>query len=61
MDTIQIKPSHKALLVRDPETREPLKESGETKPRNVYWLRRIKDKSVVEMKVKAALKKESKQ
>lgn len=45
MATIKIKPLN-GLIVRDPETREPLKAGGEEKPRNPYWLRRIKDKSV---------------
>ncbi len=45
METIKVKPQ-KGLLVRDPITREPLKATGEEKPRNPYWLRRIKDKSV---------------
>lgn len=37
----------KGLLVRDPNTREPLKAAGELKPRNTYWLRRIKEGSVL--------------
>ncbi len=45
METIKVKPQ-KGLLVRDPITRDPLKATGEEKPRNPYWLRRIKDKSV---------------
>ncbi|NOI29554.1 DUF2635 domain-containing protein [Vibrio coralliilyticus] len=52
MRTFKVKPSRKDLLVRDPETRQPLKAAGEVKPRNTYWLRRIKDKSVVEVKAK---------
>ncbi len=40
------KPTTKDLLVRDPITRVPLKASGEVKPRNAYWLRRILDDSV---------------
>ncbi len=51
MREIKIKPK-KELLVRDPITREPLKNSGENKPRNTYWLRRIKDDSVVLMDAK---------
>lgn len=47
--TFKIKPSEKGLLVRDPETRTPLKNAGEEKPRNAYWLRRLQDKSVVEV------------
>ncbi|MBL4830036.1 MAG: DUF2635 domain-containing protein [Aliivibrio sp.] len=42
MQTVRLKPK-KGLLVRDPLTREPLKATGETKPRNTYWLRRIQD------------------
>lgn len=49
MSTINVKPK-KGLLVRDPETREPLKAAGEEKPRTTYWLRRIKDESVIEVK-----------
>lgn len=58
MATIKIKPLN-GLIVRDPETREPLKVEGEEKPRNPYWLRRIKDKSVelvIEEKAKTAKK-----
>ena len=44
MSMIKIKPE-KGLLVRDPITREPLKATGELKPRNTYWLRRINDGS----------------
>ena len=51
MKTIKVKPK-KGLLVRDPETREPLKAKGEEKPRNTYWLRRIKDESVIELTAK---------
>lgn len=49
MREIKIKPKVKGLLVRDPITREPLKASGEMKPRNTYWLRRILDASVIEV------------
>ena len=31
------------VTVRDPETLEPLSESGEKKPQNGYWLRRLND------------------
>ncbi|OCG27188.1 DUF2635 domain-containing protein [Gilliamella sp. HK2] len=37
-----IKPSS-GVTVRDPETLEPLAESGELKPKNSYWLRRLND------------------
>ncbi|ACB55679.1 hypothetical protein VF_2640 [Aliivibrio fischeri ES114] len=42
----------KGLLVRDPETRQPLKKTGEEKPRNIYWLRRLKEGSVGIVKTK---------
>ncbi|AMF92373.1 DUF2635 domain-containing protein [Vibrio fluvialis] len=58
MQTIKVKPQ-KGLLVRDPETREPLKAAGEEKPRNPYWLRRIKDQSVVLVTTKTATNKEN--
>ncbi|WP_375751605.1 DUF2635 domain-containing protein [Vibrio sp. HN007] len=56
MKTIKVKPK-KGLMVRDPETREPLKSAGEEKPRNTYWLRRIKDESVVEVKASSTTQK----
>ncbi len=58
MATIKIKPLN-GLIVRDPETREPLKAEGEEKPRNPYWLRRIKDQSVVLVTTKTATNKEN--
>lgn len=60
--TFFIKPTAEKLLVKDPITREPLKAAGEEKPRTAYWLRRIKDKSVVQLKSlpKAPASKETK-
>lgn len=49
MPEFNIKPTSKTLLVRDPITRAPLAQKGETKPRSSYWLRRIMDGSVVMM------------
>ena len=49
MNTIKVKPK-KGLLVRDPKSRKPLEEAGEEKPRDTYWLRRLKDESVIEVK-----------
>lgn len=49
MPKFNIKPTSKTLLVRDPITRAPLAQKGETKPRSSYWLRRIMDGSVVMM------------
>lgn len=37
-------------LVRDPVTGKHLASTGEDKPRNSYWLRRLKDGDVVEAK-----------
>ncbi|WED29869.1 DUF2635 domain-containing protein [Vibrio sp. DW001] len=48
MATFKVKPKQ-GLLVRDPDTRTPLKAEGEEKPRDTYWLRRIKDGSVTQM------------
>lgn len=47
----KIKPSS-ATPVLDPLTFEPLKKTGEDKPRNEYWLRRLADGSVVEVSAK---------
>jgi hypothetical protein len=52
MQKFNVKPANKALLVRDPITRTPLAGKGELKPRNGYWLRRVIDGSVIEMKGK---------
>ncbi len=43
---IKIKPNN-GLIVRDPLTGKPLVAEGEEKPRNSYWLRRLRDKDVV--------------
>ncbi len=40
--TFKIKPKT-GVTVKDPETLVPLKNAGEEKPRNIYWLRRVKD------------------
>ena len=49
MNTMRIKPSRKDVVVRDPETRRPLAAKGEEKPKNTYWLRRLRDGDVVEV------------
>jgi hypothetical protein len=48
-ETIFVKPAmgngdnaNRRLLVRDPISMQPLKKEGEWKPRNTYWLRRVK-------------------
>lgn len=51
-----IKPAP-GVTVRDPQTAQPLAAEGENKPRSSYWLRRLKDGDVVEVK---APKKEAK-
>jgi hypothetical protein len=50
MKTFKIKPAVDKQQVLDPVTRQPLKVKGEEKPRNEYWLRRVLDKSVIEIK-----------
>jgi hypothetical protein len=37
-------------LVRDPVTFRPLKAEGENKPKTQFWLRRIRDRDVIEGK-----------
>ncbi|MGF1840944.1 DUF2635 domain-containing protein [Vibrio atlanticus] len=60
--TFKIKPATKDLIVKDPITREPLKATGEEKPRNAYWLRRLAEESVVDIDktAKPTAKKETK-
>ncbi len=47
----KLKPK-KGLVIRDPETFEPLAETGEEKPRTSYWLNHLKngDVEIVEPK-----------
>ncbi|AWW56532.1 DUF2635 domain-containing protein [Pasteurella multocida] len=47
METINIKPAQANIKVRDPETFEFLSEKVEAKPRNAYWLARLRDGDVV--------------
>jgi len=46
--TMKIKPAE-GLIVRDPDTRRPLAAKGEVKPKNAYWMRRLRDGDVVEI------------
>lgn len=46
MTELHIKPTP-GVVVRDPETYEPLAPKGEKKPRNGFWLRRLKDGDVL--------------
>lgn len=55
MVEIKLKPVGE-LLVRDPLTRKALTRDGEMKPRNVYWLRRLHEGAVIQIKTKKDLK-----
>ncbi|MGR6980811.1 DUF2635 domain-containing protein [Testudinibacter sp. P27/CKL/0425] len=50
---IKIKPKS-GLIIRDPETLEQLAGKGEDKPRNSYWLKRLKDGDVEQVETKQA-------
>ena len=52
MQTFKIKPLA-GISVLDPDTKQPLKQSGEVKPRNEYWLRRLVDGVVIEIQSKS--------
>ncbi|RUM91049.1 MAG: DUF2635 domain-containing protein [Thiomicrospira sp.] len=47
--TFKIKPCDSTIKVLDPETMKPLSLKGEEKPRNEYWLRRLKEGSIIEI------------
>ena len=47
--TMMIKPAA-GKAIRDPHTLKVLAESGEQKPRNAFWLRRLAMGDVVEIK-----------
>lgn len=49
MEKITIKPARAGLIVRDPVTCEPLPAEGAEKPRDQYWLRRLRDGDVIEV------------
>lgn len=51
--TFWVKPALAGNVVRDPDTMQTLPEDGAEKPANSYWLRRIKDKDVVEVEAKS--------
>ncbi len=46
--SIVIEGEQRLALVRDPETLIPLAEAGEWKRRSQFWLRRLRDKDVIE-------------
>ena len=49
-----LKPAKEGLIVRHPKTKRPLNQGGEEVTKSTYWLRRIKDGSVIETKKAAA-------
>ncbi|CAM3282831.1 DUF2635 domain-containing protein [Xenorhabdus nematophila] len=54
MTELHLKPVN-GLIVRDPDTYQPLPDDGEAKPCTAYWLRRLKDgdvKEIVPLKLK---------
>jgi len=55
-NTIKIKPANKDVVVRDPITRRPLEAKGEVKLRSPYWVRRLNDGDVIEIKKTGANK-----
>lgn len=57
--TFKIKPKQ-GVIVKDPETLVSLKPEGEDKPRNAYWLRRVKDGDCLVIEPKATTKKTAK-
>lgn len=46
-ETIFIKPAQPGIKVRDPVTKQHLREDGEHKPRSTFWLRRLAAGEVV--------------
>lgn len=52
MQNVFLKPGVDAsgapLFVRDPQSGKPLDASGEWKPRDAFWLHRLRDKDVIE-------------
>lgn len=45
-----VKPSSKKVKVFDPATKLHLKEEGKEVPKSNYWLRRLRDGDIVEIK-----------
>lgn len=54
LQTMNLKPASAQVTVRDPRTGRALAKGGEKKPRNTYWLRRLRDGDVVDMDAKPA-------
>lgn len=59
VQTFKIKPKQ-GVTVKDPDTLVPLKKEGEDKPRNAYWLRRVKDGDCIVIEPKTATKRTAK-
>lgn len=55
---LHIKPAP-GCLVRDPRTKAPLASEGEKKPKSGFWLRRLRDGSVVKVEPKPNKKREA--
>jgi len=53
---LHLKPAREGLLVRHPQTKRPLKKEGEEVNKSTYWLRRLKEGSVVEVNKKVEAK-----
>ncbi len=49
-----IKPANDQVAVRDPKSGRALAAEGEYKPQNSYWMRRLRDKDVIEATPPAA-------
>lgn len=49
MRNIFVKPAVDGAMVPDELTHQPLAAAGEWKPETAYWVRRLRDKDVVEM------------
>lgn len=43
-----IRPATPGLIVRDPNTKQPLPEEGKEVPPLTYWFRRLRDGDVIE-------------
>jgi len=61
MNTFHIKPTNPEAIIRDPITRRPLTAGGEEKPKDHFWMRRLRDGDVQELTKKeiADLKKDA--
>lgn len=51
---VLLKPARPDLVVRDPQTHQPLPADGDLKPLDTYWQRRLIDGDVIEVDTAAA-------